>query len=81
MAPDEVREGTGLMTRNPDPFRPVIIAMILAAVVGLMVLILLLSPRKRVRRPRRGRLFVFRNTVANAEIRQQTASIERATLA
>ena len=69
------------MPQSLDPFRPIMIAMILAAVVGLMVLILLLSPRKRVRRPRRGRIFVFRSGVANAEIRQQTASIERATLA
>jgi len=80
VAQDEVRGGTGLGPRNLDPFRPIMIAMILAAVAGLMVLILLLSPRKRVRRPRRGRIFVFRG-VANGEIRQQTASIERATLA
>jgi hypothetical protein len=61
---DEVREGTGPALRNPDPFRPVMIAVILAAVVGLIVLILLLRPRKRVRRPRGGRLFVFRSGVA-----------------
>ena len=64
VAQDEVRRGTSLVPRSLDPFRPIMIAMILAAVVGLMVLILLLSPRKRVRRPRGGRLFVFRSGVA-----------------
>jgi len=46
-----------------------------------MVLILLLSPRKRVRRPRGGRLFVFRSGVADEKIPRQTAPIARATLA
>ena len=84
VAKDEVRGGSGLVLRNLDPFRPLVVAMILAAVAGLMVLILLLSPRKRVPRPRRGRLFVFRSGVAEdvlQEMPQQTAPIARATLA
>ena len=43
VAQDEVRGDIGLVPQSLDPFRPIMIAMILAAVVGLMVLILLLS--------------------------------------
>jgi hypothetical protein len=44
---------TRLGLRNFDPIRPVVVALILAAMLGLTVLILLLSPRRRARRPER----------------------------
>ena len=60
-----------MTARRSDPLRPVFIVLAVGSAIGLVALILLLSPRKPTRRQWKGRLTVLRGAMAKVLLRER----------